>query len=131
MATINVTVTIAHGEDTAQGQLALDLPGLSVTPPEPPPPPPPPDPDVNPGAPPPPPRPDVAPGSTGRVLTVGRGQGQGYTTVAAAMAAAQNGDTIRLQSNANRESFVVNKNVLVDGGGVSWDFSDMRLNDLA
>jgi hypothetical protein len=138
MATIHLTVTISDGISEASGTLALDLPSLSppVEPPEPPPPdpepPPEPDPDVNPFAPAPPQRPAVAPGSSGRVLTVGPGGGNNnFNTVAAAMNAAQAGDTIRIHQNFGREAFILNKDVLVDGQGVNWDFGNVPRTQLA
>lgn len=81
---------------------------------------------ANPGAPPAPSLPAVAPGSSGRTLTVG----QPYTTVGQAIDAAVDGDTVVVPPATPRESFVIYKNLLLDGTGVRWDFSDVPVSEL-
>jgi hypothetical protein len=82
----------------------------------------------NPNAPPEPPKPDIMPGTSGRVLSVG--PGTPYGTVAEALTAAQDGDTIQLKPNTPRQSFRLNKSVLLDGGGNRWDFNGVPANQL-
>lgn len=83
---------------------------------------------ANPGAPAPPPKPTTPPGSSGRVLAVG--PGKTYATVADAMAAAQNGDTITVAPDTPRETIAIDKAVLLDGTGVKWDFADVPQSGL-
>jgi hypothetical protein len=99
--------------------------------------PPPVDPPHNPGNPPvdqdnwsqpeQPPKPAVWPGS-GRVVRVGRG---GHSTIAAAIAAASDGDTIEIPSATPREPFMITKNLSIRADGVKWDFSDFPSGNLA
>jgi hypothetical protein len=53
-----------------------------------------------------------------------------YANVASALRDANDGDTIRVNPGTVRECFLLNKNVLVDGTGVVWDFSDLRADEL-
>ena len=56
-----------------------------------------------------------APGSSGTVLLVG--PSRTHKTLAAALAAAKDGDTIRLDAGVYKESLLITKAVVIDGGG--------------
>jgi hypothetical protein len=73
-----------------------------------------------------PPQPSVQPGSSGRIL-----RAKDFGGIAAAMNAANDGDTIAVAQNAPRESFVISKIVAVRADHVVWDFHDLPSGELA
>jgi hypothetical protein len=76
--------------------------------------------------PPPPPQPPVQPGSSGRIL-----RAKDYGSIAAAIAAAAEGDTITVAANAAREAFTITKIVAVRADNVVWDFNGVPSGQLA
>jgi hypothetical protein len=129
----NFTAQVTTSGDPASGNFAMTMTQMADSGPVDPPV----DPPGNPGnpgeqpedtweQPPYPPQPSVQPGSTGRIL-----RAKDFGGIAAAMNAANDGDTIAVAQDAQRESFVISKIVAVRADHVVWDFHGVPSDQLA